>query len=68
MKRRYSRLLAVLAAATMGTALQTTCSITEPPDNPDCLFFCEKAIEESQTPHVSYASLPLSQAALAASA
>ena len=65
MKRRYSRLLAGLAAAAMGTVMETSCTIGNAPDNPDCIIFCDKALEASQTPHVSYASLPLSQAVLA---
>jgi hypothetical protein len=64
MKRRYSRLLAVLAAATMGTLLDFSCTGNPPDTGDNCWFIC-KAVEKSQTPHVSYASLPLSQAALA---
>jgi len=41
MRRRFSLILAVLAAVTMAMAMGSNCYIGDPPDgNPDCLFFC----------------------------
>ena len=66
MKRRYSRVLAVLAAATMGTVMESSCTIgNRPDDNPECLFFCDKSTEKSQAPALTDTPLPLSQTALA---
>jgi len=57
MKRRVSRWLAALAAATMGTMLDTSCTTGDPPEDGDhCWFIC-KAVEESQTAPLSEASL-----------
>jgi len=57
MKRRFLRGLAVLAAATMGTLLDTSCTTGDPPDQGDnCWFIC-RAIEEPQATPVSDASL-----------
>lgn len=61
MKRTCSRVLAVLAIATAGTVLQTNCTIGNPPDNPDCLFFCDRSSETSQTAVVTDAPLSVSQ-------
>ena len=64
MKRRYSRLLAVLAAATMGTLLDLSCTTGNPPDQgSNCLFFCDKSTEKSQAPPLTDTPLPLSQTA-----
>lgn len=62
MKRRYSRLLAVLAAATMGTVMGITCT-NDPPESPDCLFLCDKSTEKSQAIPLTDAPLPLSKTA-----
>ena len=64
MRRRYSRILAVLAVAAMGTIMENSCTIGNRPDeNPECLLFCDKSAEKSQTPPLTDASLSLSQAA-----
>lgn len=64
MKRRYLRLLAVLAAASMGTVLDISCTTGDPPDQGDhCWFFCNAA-EDSKAPHPLYASVPVQQAAV----
>jgi len=62
MKRRYSRVLAALAAATMGMAMETTCYIDEDPDDDNCLFCCDRSTEKAQTPPLTDTPLPLSQA------
>lgn len=68
MKRRYSRILAVLAAVTMATVMEdASCYLgNNPDDDPDCFMFCDKSTEKSQTPDVSHAPLPfpLSQASV----
>lgn len=57
MKRQFSGWLAALAAATMGTLLDSSCTIGNPPDQGnDCWFIC-KAIEEPQANSLSDASL-----------
>jgi len=63
MKQRYSPLRAVLAAATMGTVMETSCTIGDPPDDPDCLFFCDRSTEKFQSPLLTDTPLPLSQTA-----
>jgi hypothetical protein len=41
MRRRFSLILAVLAAVTMVMVMGSDCNIGTTPDgNPDCLFFC----------------------------
>ena len=63
MKRRYSRLLAVLAVAAMGTVMESSCSVGEPADTGDnCWFICDKSTEKSQAPPLTDTPLRLSQA------
>ena len=63
MKRRYSRVLAVLAAAAMGTVMESSCTTGEPADTGDhCWFICDKSTEKTQAPPLTDAPLPLSQA------
>jgi hypothetical protein len=57
MKRKFSGWLAALAAATMGTLLDASCTTGDPPDKGNnCWFIC-KAIEEPQANSLSDASL-----------
>jgi|WetSurMetagenome_2_1015567.scaffolds.fasta_scaffold1251315_2 hypothetical protein len=63
MKRRFSRWLVIVAAATMGSLLEFSCSSGDaPPEGDHCWFFC-KAIERAPTPTLIDTPLPWSQMA-----